>query len=239
MTECYVRVVHQPALERLTWAQFDIEVLESLTTPCVAQNSGIAQTKAANGIKAANNFQHIRIRPSEPLTELSVFMWYLVRLSDVDLVLFAFQNHRSYAIDELEILFGFPKFVFGGVLLIRRPEWSEVLHVVRLEYANVRDKACDTPGSESTPRETEAENLISFIVVVDEEIVGLKYIDDEAITSTTLSSLFKPTQGPSPYSRVIVNNLLPLLTFSILSCLSNCTCQSCNVGGYVASTRHR
>lgn len=202
----------------------------------MVQESCVTQTQTSNCVEAADNFHHIRIWPSKALTELAVLVWDLIGLSNVDFVLFAFCNHRAYAIDELEVFFCLPEFVLGCIFLIRRPEGSKCLHVIRLEDANIGDEACETPGGEGTAREAETENLISLVVVIDEEIVGLKHVDDKAVPSTAMSRPLKQGQGSSTYSRVVVDNLLPLLAFSVLPCFSNRACQSCDVGRYVAST---
>lgn len=128
---------------------------------------------------------------------------------------------REDAIDPFSICRGLPEPLTVYVLLVRRVQIREILHVSRRNDADIVHKPCHGTSRVSSPRETKAEDLISRSVVEDEEIVGLDDVSNKADPKPSLAVFLRGAEISRADAGIVIYELLPDLVIFVSAAPSN------------------
>lgn len=139
----------------------------------------------------------------------------------------------------LEVDGRFPERETVVVFLVQRIQVGEVLHGLWRDDSDVVDETCHGTCRVGAPGEAEAEDLVAWLVVEDDEVVRLDHVAHEPYAEAALSVLFSLAELSGTNARVVEDNLLPDSAIGILAAAGDGACKPGHVGGDVFESRYQ
>jgi hypothetical protein len=102
------------------------------------------------------------------------------------------------------------------VPLVQTVQLREELHIDWRNHADIRYQTGNRTRRVSSPRKPKAEDLITWLVVLYNEVVGFNDVLRQASSRAALSASLRGTKIPGSYPGVIVHNLVKFLRGIVL-----------------------